>query len=302
MTVRARGSWGVPLGLLMMAALAGLDWLLLRRLVGHDIPNQEISALSVLIGLAVLASLPALGAVAYHTLSCATLRYRVDRNGITIHRAWTQETIPIGEVLRILPGSQIQGTITHRKGLRWPGHERGRGRIAGIGTVHFFATSGWPDQLVVVTSKQAYAVSPRWPGEFVESLAARQELGPNRQVEAGARRAEWLGWPLWKDRTAWALIGVAVAINLALFAYLSIRFPGLDMQLPLHFSSEGQVDRIGGKIELFSLPIIGLITLAANVAAGLGLYKWERAGSYLLWGAAAAVQALFWVATLGLLL
>ncbi len=74
------------------------------------------------------------------------------------------------------------------------------------------------------------------------------------------------------------------------------------LQLPLHFSSLGQVDRIGGKIELFALPIIGLIILGTNLIAGLILYKWERAGAYLLWGSAAAVQILFWLATLGLLL
>jgi hypothetical protein len=58
----------------------------------------------------------------------------------------------------------------------------------------------------------------------------------------------------------------------------------------------GQPDRIGTKIELFALPIIGLIILGTNLGLGLLLYRRERAGSYLLWGAAAAVQALFWLA------
>jgi hypothetical protein len=49
-------------------------------------------------------------------------------------------------------------------------------------------------------------------------------------------------------------------------------------------------------MELFALPIIGLIVLGGNLVLGLGLYLRERAGSYLLWGAAAAVQALFWLA------
>ena len=91
--------------------------------------------------------------------------------------------------------------------------------------------------------------------------------------------------------------GLCAAINLALLGYLSARFPGLDYLLPLHFSNLGQPDRIGTKMELFTLPIIGLIILGTNLILGLALYRSERAGSYVLWGAATAVQALFWLAT-----
>ncbi len=225
MTVRAKASLGVPLGLLFMALVVGLDWLLLSRLFGHDIPDQQISLLSFLLGLVVVASLPVLAVVAYHTLNCASLRYRLDRNGITIYGIGAQRTIPIGDVRQILPGDQIKGVITHRRGLRWPGCERGLGRIPGVGVVHFFATQPWPNQLLVLTSGAAFAISPRSPQQFMKAFAARRELGPNRQLEAEVRRARWLTWPLWTDRTAWTLIGTALIINLGLFALLSILFP-----------------------------------------------------------------------------
>jgi len=70
--------------------------------------------------------------------------------------------------------------------------------------------------------------------------------------------------------------------------------------LPLHFNSLGQVDRIGTKTELFALPIIGVIILGTNSLLGLLLYRREQAGAYLLWGAAAGAQALFWLATLSI--
>jgi len=302
LTVRARASLGVPLGLLFMAIVIGLDCLLLGRLFGHDIPSQQISFVSFLLGLLVLVSLPLLAVVAYHTLSCAALRYRVDRNGITIYGAGTQHTIPMGDLRQILPGDQIQGVITYRKGLRWPGCERGVGRIPGIGIVRFFATRPWPDQLLLLTTGPTFAVSPRTPERFLKAFAARQELGPNRQLEAGVRRARWLTWPLWTDRQAWTLIAAALILNLALFAFLSILFPGLDLVLPLHYDSQGLADRFGGKMEMFALPIIGLIVLATNLVAGLILYRWEQAGAYLLWGAAVAAQILFWVAICSLLL
>jgi hypothetical protein len=53
-------------------------------------------------------------------------------------------------------------------------------------------------------------------------------------------------------------------------------------------------------MELFALPIIGLIMLGTNLALGLALYKRERAGAYLLWGSAAGAQILFWLATFSL--
>ena len=285
-----------------MALVLALDGLLLNRLFGHDIPNQQISFVSFVLGVVVLASLPLLVVLAYHTLSCARLRYRVDRNGIVIYGAGTEQIIPIGDVRQILPARQLGGVITRRWGVRWPGCEQGMGRVPGVGVVHFFATRAWPNQLLLLTTGPAFAVSPRTPELFVAAFAARRELGPNRQLEAKERRARWLGWPLWTDRTARTFIGAALAVNLGLFALLCILFPSLDLQLPLHFSSLGQADRIGGRMELFNLPIIGLIILGTNLVAGLILYRWERAGSLLLWGSAVAAQVLFWVATLGLLL
>jgi hypothetical protein len=54
-------------------------------------------------------------------------------------------------------------------------------------------------------------------------------------------------------------------------------------------------------MELFALPIIGALILATNLILGALLYRRERAGSYLLWGASAAVQALFWLAAFSII-
>jgi hypothetical protein len=158
------------------------------------------------------------------------------------------------------------------------------------------ATRPLADQLMLLTPGRAFAISPNNPQGFLDALAVRQQLGPNRLLEPGAHHARWLSWPLWTDQVAWVLLGAGIILNVALFGYLSARFPSMDAQLPLHFNNLGLADRIGTKIELFSLPIIGLFTLSANTVLGLLLYKRERAGSYLLWGAAAVVQVLFWLA------
>lgn len=297
MTQRAALSVGAPLGLLLLTPLLGLDVLLLRWLINDSIRPGEIRFLSFLAGLFVLLSLPLLAVLAYQVISCLTLRYHLNRNGIVIRWAGNEQVIPMGDVQQIVPGRELKNPAVRRRGLRWPGHERGEGMVPSIGRTRFLATHPLERQLLLVTPGLAFAISPQDPVAFLEGYAARQELGPNRLLEGGLRRARWSAWRIWTDDTAWALLGSAAAINLALLGYLSARFPGLDYLLPLHFSNLGQADRIGTKAELFALPIIGLIILGTNLILGLALYRRERAGSYLLWGAATAVQALFWLAT-----
>jgi hypothetical protein len=282
-------------GLLLMGPIVILDgWLL--NLIGQSVRAQQISFVTFIMGLVVLLSVPALLLLAYQTASCLTLHYHLDRNGIVVRWFGTERIIPIRDIQQIIPGDQLGGAIVRRRGLHWIGHERGSGMVPGIGRTRFLATRPLSGQLLLVTPGLAYGISPSDAERFVEGFEARRELGPNRLFEQGVRRSGWLTWAFWLDQTAWILLGAALVINLGLIAYLCARFPNLDYQLPLHFSRLGEADRIGTKMELFALPIIGLIILGTNLGLGLVLYRRERAGSYLLWGAAAAVQALFWLA------
>jgi hypothetical protein len=296
LTWRAKISVGVPLGLLLIGLVTAIDGWLLNQLINQSIRAQRVSFFAFFIGLVVLLSVPVLVFLVYQTMTCLTLRYRLDRNGLFIRWVGAQQSVPIRDIQRIASGSQLGGTIVRRHGIRWPGHERGEGLVPSIGRTHFLATQSLKDQLVIVTPGLAFGISPHDPEGFLQAFEARRELGPNRLLERHSRHSRWFIWPLWTDRTAWALLGIAVIINLALFGYLSARFPSLDLQVPLHFDNQGLADRIGTKIELFTLPVIGLIILGTNLILGLALYKRERAGSYLLWGAAGAVQALFWLA------
>jgi hypothetical protein len=296
LTWRAKFSVGGLVGLLFIGPILALDIWLLESLINRGIRAQNITFLAFLMGLIVLLSLPLLLLLVYHLASWLTLRYHLDRNGVIVRWFGTEQIIPIRDIQRIVAGREFGGTVVRRRGLRWPGHERGDGMVPGIGRTRFLATRPLEEQLVLVTPGRAYGVSPDDPEGFLSAFESRQALGPNRLLEQMVRRASWLTWPLWTDQTAWVLFGAAAVVNLGLFGYLCLRFPGLDFQLPLHFNELGQADRIGTKMELFALPIIGLIILGTNLILGLILYRRERAGSYLLWGAAAAVQALFWLA------
>ena len=300
MTWRAKISLGVPLGLLFIALVIALDAWLLDQLINNSIRLQQINALSFLVLLAVLLSVPLLILLIIQTLGCLTLRYHLDRNGLVIRWLGSQQSIPIRDIQRIVPGHHFEGTVVRRRGIRWPGHERGVGMVPGIGYTRFLATRPLGDQLLVVAPGEAYGISPHDLGAFLQAYEARRELGPNRLLKRRLDRGRLLTWSLWTDSTASVLLGAGIIINIALFGYLGLRYPSLDLQLPLHFNSLGVVDRIGTRIELFTLPIIGLIILLTNTLLGLALYQRERAGSYLLWGAAAAVQALFWLAIFGI--
>lgn len=296
MTLRAKFSVGGLVGLLLILPLVFLDIWLLNVLIDQAYRTQRINFFTFFMGLIVLLSIPVLLVLVYETVSWLTLRYHLDRNGIAVRWFGMEQTLPIRDVQQIVLGHRLGDTIVRRRGLHWPGHERGEGMVPGIGRTRFLATRPLSEQILVVTPGQAFSISPQDPEGFLKGFEERRAMGPNRLLEQQIRRARWLTWPLWFDQTAWILLAAAAVINLGLFAYLCARFPGLDFQLPLHFNNLGQPDRIGTKIELFALPIIGLIILTTNLLLGLVLYNRARAASYLLWGAAAAVQSLFWLA------
>jgi hypothetical protein len=283
-------------GLLLIMPIVAVDMWLFNLLMERSIGTQQINFLTFVMGLLIVLSVPTAMVLVYQIASWLTLRYGLDRNGVAVRWFGTEQIIPIRNIQRIVLGRELGSTVIRRRGLRWPGHERGEGMVPGIGLTQFLSTRPMEDQLLLVTPGRAFAISPKDPQSFLDGFEARREMGPNRLLEQGVRRAPWLSWTLWTDQTALTLVGAAVVINLGLFAYLCARFPGLDFQLPLHFNRFGDADRIATKMELFALPIIGLIILGTNLGVGLSLYRRERAGSYLLWGAAAAVQALFWLA------
>jgi hypothetical protein len=94
------------------------------------------------------------------------------------------------------------------------------------------------------------------------------------------------------DRLAVALIAAAVLADGAMWLYLRLRMHSLPDVLPIHYSSSGQVDRIGVREQLYVLPIIGLAALVLNGLLALAINERERNLSYVLLSVAVAVQLL----------
>jgi hypothetical protein len=105
-----------------------------------------------------------------------------------------------------------------------------------------------------------------------------------------------------RDRYMWALVIVALIVNLGLFGYLILEFNRTPLALPplvpLHFDVNGEPDRIEPANGLFSLPQIGLIVIIGNLALGALMYRREPLATYLLAGTAIVIQLLLWLAAI----
>jgi hypothetical protein len=255
-----------------------------------------VSFWSFILVLGVVLSLPALALLAYWVYSFYTLCYRLDRDVLTITWGVTQEVVPLAAIQEVKEGVDFDGAPV-LKWLRWSGYMAGAGQIPGLGATQFYATAPPDRQVILVTPGQALALSPADRNGFLADLEAHCKLDPSPDVAAVRSRPALFGLPVWSDRLAQAWLVAAVLTNLALFGYIALRFPGLPNLLPLHFDPTGVPDRIGYRIEVFRLPVIGLVVLVANATIGLLLYQRERLAAYLLLAAAVLTQLLLAVAT-----
>ncbi len=111
---------------------------------------------------------------------------------------------------------------------------------------------------------------------------------------------------LLQDRYLWALLIVALVVNLGLFAWLIFEVsrnpPGIPPLVPLHFDSTGKPDRIEPRDGLFSLAQIGLIIILGNIGLGGFMYRRERLASYVLAATSILIQLLLWFAAIQIVL
>ena len=165
-----------------------------------------------------------------------------------------------------------------------------------------YASRPLADWLYVCTPSQVYAISPSNPAQFAEEVRIRQSLGPTEEVAQAVYHSGLRGNPFWDDRVAQAVILLALAINIALFAYLCASFFDLPPNVELHWNTGGQPDVIGRRLDLFRLPLYGLVALVTDIAVGLWLARRERMVARFLYAGAAAVQIVFWAAVINIVL
>lgn len=111
--------------------------------------------------------------------------------------------------------------------------------------------------------------------------------------------------PLWlqpalRDRYLWAMLIIALFVNLGLIAFLLLVSGQLPPLVPLHFDASGTPDRIEPKGTIFSLPQIGLIGVLLDFVLGSLIYRREPLAAYLLGVVAITMQFLLWFAAIAI--
>ena len=197
-------------------------------------------------------------------------------------------------------GQRVSFTASVR-GINWPGYHVGRGHFAPVGEVVFYTTTPFANALLVHTARRAYAISPAEPQAFVREYNLRRRLGQLEPVAEGARDGWFTGHPLWRDRMAWWLLGLGATAAAFLFAFLFLRYSDLPETLRIHFNQQGQADRLGGREDLFWLPVIGMLVFLANAALGFVLQRRDRVIARLLYGVSLVTLGLLWLAVLGII-
>lgn len=249
-----------------------------------------------------LASLPALACIIYRTLGLARARYVVSRNALVAEWGGRRLVLPMASLIEARLGGTFESALRLPR-LSWPGNHVGRAEVESLGPVEYLASSDQRGLVVVRHDGGVLALSPSEPQVFLDALVAAQAEGPEQDVPAEATSPAFTHWELWHDRLALGLIGLGGLGALLLLGYLALISGQLPAQIALHFNALGQPDRFGPPTGLLILPLIAVLAWLVNTALGLWLYRGsrERPAAYLLLGATIFVQALVWVATIGLL-
>jgi len=273
-------------GLFLLLLTVGV-WLALK------VAGRAPDLVALLCGFLAFLAILLCAALGYSLYGLLTLTYDVNRDRVLIRWAASEQVVPMGRITRIVEGSQM-GRPVRWRGLRLPGYMIGRGELGRANTIPFrsFATRALRHQLLLITPSMGYGISPLHREAFLSALALRRQMGTLASLAQEARHPQFLGWSLWRDRTAWGLTAIGALANGAQLVYLCWRYAGLSLFLPLHFDPFGQVDRTGSRAELFRLPLIGLLVLVANGILGAVLHPRHRAASHFLLGGALLVQVL----------
>jgi len=84
--------------------------------------------------------------------------------------------------------------------------------------------------------------------------------------------------------------GVAVIINLTLWALSLLVFPRQDTGAVLHYNIDVGIDFIGDGKQIIVLPIAGLIIIVGNGLLGLVLRRVEPIAAWVVWGVVPVAQ------------
>jgi hypothetical protein len=276
-------------GLLIHSSIVAL----LGSLVVVGLQTAAEAQLGLTFLLAVLPTLTGLAALPwliYRTYALWTATYTIERDSLRLQWGLRVEEIPMNTIAWVRPASTLGRALP----LPW---SRLAGAVVGVrrmgnGTVEYLA-SQQNDLIIIATTEQMFAISPRDPQAFLRAYRSQTELGsfatrPPRSAQPAAIFTHF-----WPDRWARLLVLGLFTINLALFAAASLAIPA-HATIPLRFDAQGAPLDFAPGVRLMLLPIISGLFGAVDFLLGLFLYRREttQIAAYLLWAAGLATGAL----------
>lgn len=284
---------GLVVGLVILLTIVGVQIFLVQSVLG-----QPPGLSAYLTALLLLCSVPLLVLCIHWYYGLLTLRYYMDRNALVILSGAERHIVPMGEIRRIAHGRDFKaGENIH--GIGWPGYLKGTATLGDLGRVMVHATEPLDRQLIVVTDRGCYGISPRDVERFLDEFESRRALGPLRRVEARVAYLPYATLPVWRDRALWGALLAAAVVNVILFGVVSGRYSALPERFPLPFGAQREALRIISRGDLYLLPGIGAIALLLNGVLAAAVHGRERLGAYVLAASAALLQLPLWLATLG---
>lgn len=296
----AIGLWMGLLLLLLVLAGIGYVGLELGRAFARPPDTWSVDLnlywnVMTLIGLLFLA-----GVLLYRVIGGFTLAYEMDRNGVYIRWLGNRAVIPLGQIERVdigAPGARIPWRLVQGIGYYW-----GRGRTASGQPLHLFATRSPKKCLLIQTTGDAYAISPRDQDSFVQDLEQRRKLGVVKPLVPGVEAGRAFFYAFWNDSMIrWCLL-LAFGLNLLLLGWVAARYPELAATVEMRFDAAGQVAELRPRHQVLFLPLAAFLLSLLNTGLGMRLYQREQTGARLLQVASVLVQVLFGVAALAVVI
>lgn len=286
---------GLVVGLAILLTIAAVSVSLL-----HSILAQGPGMSAFVTGVLFILSVPLLALWARWYYGLATLRYYLDRNVLVIVRGATRFVVPLGEIRSVVRGDEVAMSESFR-GVGWPGYLTGVAQSRELGPVLTNSTEPLERQVVVVTARGCYGISPREPQRFLDELASYLATEPPRRVPQRTLLLPIAAHPLWRDRWFWLTMGAALVANVALFGLVSSRYGVLPDRFPIYLTPQREAYRIIARTEIYFVPAIGSLLLVLNGALGALLHRRERLGAYLMAAMSVVLQVPLWAAVSGML-
>lgn len=110
---------------------------------------------------------------------------------------------------------------------------------------------------------------------------------------------------IFKDWLSRALLIASLALNLAVWAFLYLKFFPLrtaEGVLPLHYNIYFGIDFVGAWYEILIIPLVGIFFIIVNFILADIIYLRDKVAGYFLIGAAALSQILLLLAAYAIIM